>query len=79
MCVKFPCSTLLLKRLHISVSGENLKELVQAYEMLSRLRLVPNSFGMKEEQQKIKNNIFAAKSMDHRKREVHQKIGEIPH
>ena len=80
MCVKFIFNQLgCSKDCIISVSEENLKELVQAYEMLSRLRLVTNSFGMNEEEQKRKNNIFAVKSMDHWNREVHHNIGRIPH
>ena len=71
MCVKFIFNQLGCSKDFItSVSGENLKELVQAYEMLSRLRLVTNSFGMNEEEQK---------SMEHWNREVHHNIGQIPH
>ena len=71
MCMKYifiqlGCS----KDCIISVSEENLNELVQAYEMLSRLRLVTNSFGMNEEEEK---------SMDQWNREVHHNIGQIPH
>jgi hypothetical protein len=56
-----------------------LRELVKAYEVRGMLWLVTNSFGRRKEAQRIKKKVFAAKSMDYWKREVHHKIGQIPH